>query len=380
MSQHLTSLCVLCVLCGQFLPAATQKTLAVKGETVTIVRDPYGVPHIFAPSEYSLYYANGYAVAEDRMWQLERYRYDATGRMAEIDGKPALARDRELRRRIYTPEEMRQQLDRMDPQLRQSFQAYADGVNARIAEGRLPPQFAKHGLQPVPWTVLDSMAICTATGLRFGSGGGGELENLKILRKLKQKFGDEKARAIFNDLWWRNDPKSPTTIGNEDMPAPAWTQAPTGTANWSLARLPLSDGVLERADEAAGMRHALAYNAEAGLPTRWGSYAIVLGPSKTITGNAILIGGPQMGFSTPQIAHEIHLNGPGINAMGMGFAGIPGVLIGRNEDLAWTTTSGIDDLQAGSGSRTTSLSPPAPATSATGTARGALRSAIWWWP
>lgn len=80
-----------------------------------------------------------------------------------------------------------------------------------------------------------------------------------------------------------------------------------------------------------------------GLPTRWGSYAMVIGPRKSASGHAVLVGGPQMGFMTPQIAHEVHLVAPGLNVIGMGFAGIPGVLIGFNEHLAWTTTSGESD-------------------------------------
>jgi penicillin amidase len=87
------------------------------------------------------------------------------------------------------------------------------------------------------------------------------------------------------------------------------------------------------------MELALRY----GLPTRWGSYAIAVAPKKSASGNAMLIGGPQMGFMTPQIAHEVHLVAPGLNAIGMGFGGIPGVLIGRNEHLAWSTTTGNGD-------------------------------------
>ncbi len=323
---------------------AAQKTITVDGETVTILRDSFGVPHIFAPSDRSLYYANGYAVAEDRLWQLERYRRDSTGRMAEIEGKGSLERDRETRRRMYTRPELEQLWSTADPAIQLAFQAYADGVNARIREGNLPAEFAKRGVTPAPWQVLDSLAIGTMMSWRFGSGGGAELGNLKILRKLKKKFGDEKAKAIFDDLYWRNDPRSPTTITAEDMPAPAWTQAVSGTDNWSLADLRLDERALDRAESRAQMRELLATNERLGLPTRWGSYAVVLGPNKTVSGSPLLIGGPQMGFSTPQIAHEVHLSGPGINVIGMGFAGLPGVLIGHNADLAWTTTSGIDDL------------------------------------
>jgi len=330
------------------IPAAAQKfpqqALTVDGEPVTIVRDNFGAPHIFAPSDRALFYANGYAAAQDRLWQMERYRRDATGRMAEIEGKESLERDREVRRRMYTRPEMERLWEAADPSVKLAFSAYAEGVNARLREGRLPAEFARRSLEPQPWHVLDSIAIAVMMTQRFGSGGGAELGNLKILRKLKQKFGEEKARAIFNDLFWRNDPKSPTTITAEDMPAPPWTQAAPGTANWTLANSRLDESALDRAAARAESHALLAANLELGLPTRFGSYAWLLAPGKTVFGNAILIGGPQMGFSTPQIAHEVHLSGPNFNSIGMGFAGLPGVLIGHNADLAWTSTSGIDDL------------------------------------
>ncbi len=319
-------------------------TLVVEGETVTIIRDNFGVPHIFAPSDRALFYANGYAAAQDRLWQMERNRRDATGRMAEIEGKDSVERDRAVRRRMHTRQEMQQLWDAADASVKLAFSAYADGVNARLREGRLPADFAKRGVQPQPWDVLDSVTIAVATAQRFGSGGGAEIANLKILRKLRKKFGDEKARAIFNDLWWRNDPKAPTTISEEDMPAPAWTKTPSGDANWTMAGLPLNDAALDRAEARLDQRALLAANERLGLATRFGSYAWLLAPSKTVLGNAILVGGPQMGFSTPQIAHEVHLSGPTFSSIGMGFAGLPGVLIGHNADLAWTSTSGIDDL------------------------------------
>ncbi|MSO22509.1 MAG: hypothetical protein EXQ58_04480 [Acidobacteria bacterium] len=71
----------------------------------------------------------------------------------------------------------------------------------------------------------------------------------------------------------------------------------------------------------------------------------MVAPSRSASGNAVLVGGPQMGFSTPQIAHEVHLSRAGLNIIGMGFAGIPGVLIGHNDHLAWTTTSGLTDME-----------------------------------
>jgi penicillin amidase len=102
---------------------------------------------------------------------------------------------------------------------------------------------------------------------------------------------------------------------------------------------------LARAESTADLTEIRAYAERNGLFSRWGSYAWAVAPSRSASGNAILVGGPQMGFSTPQIAHEVHLSGAGLNIIGMGFAGIPGVLIGHNDSIAWTTTSGLTDME-----------------------------------
>src|SRR5262245_65502411 len=81
--------------------AIGQQVLQLDGEEIRIQRDRYGVPHVFANSERALFYGNGYAVAQDRLWQMERYRRDGRGEMAEIDPK-ALARDRDVRKLGFT--------------------------------------------------------------------------------------------------------------------------------------------------------------------------------------------------------------------------------------------------------------------------------------
>src|SRR5205085_6496740 len=96
---------------------------------------------------------------------------------------------------------------------------------------------------------------------------------------------------------------------------------------------------MERANRSEVLRVASSLK----LPTTWGSYAIVVSGRKMAGSAPVLVGGPQMGFSTPQIAHEVHLSAPGLDVIGMGFAGVPGVLIGHNPRLAWTTTTGDAD-------------------------------------
>jgi penicillin amidase len=328
-------------------PEFAKETLTVDGHAVTIVRDTYGVPHVFADSDEALYYGNGYAVAQDRLFQLEKYRRTATGRMAELMGTRFIESDRETRLLGYTTEELQRQVDNLSPLYKLQVEAYARGVSAWFdkarAEGKVPKELTDAALQLEPWRATDTAAIGAMMARRFGSGGASELRNLRLLAALRDRFG-KNAIKVFDDVLWRNDPGAPTTIPNgEGNPSPAMGRRDGGI---NLAWLPagLSDGAIQRALAQAELspetRECLA---AAGVPTHWGSNAWVISPRMSASGNAMLYGGPMMGFSTPQIAHEIHLVGPNVNVIGMGFAGVPGVLIGHNEHLAWTTTSAGGD-------------------------------------
>ena len=332
--------------------AAEEKILNVDGETVRIVRDDFGVPHVFAQTIRGLYFGNGYAIAQDRLVQMEKYRRAAEGRMAEIFGPSALDRDKQIRILGYTKDERQSQFEELDYELQVALVSYADGVNAYIDEciknGSLPKWFKEMGITPEPWEVTDTVAIGQMMARRFGGWDGEELRNLKILSYLKKRFNDEETvRRIFDDILFRNDPESPTTVPPEKSPKP---ERKKGISNetpdnfkilWDLA---LRDDIIERAYSVAKGLEALEFDRRHGVPIKWGSYALLISGFKTASGAPILVGGPQMGFGTPSIAHEVHLSGPYGNVVGMSFAGIPGVLIGHNDHLAWTTTSGIGDL------------------------------------
>ena len=325
--------------------AGGQQVLRHDGTEIRIQRDRFGVPHVFATSENALFYGNGYAIAQDRLWQMERYRRDGRGEMAEIDPK-ALARDRDVRRLGYTEAERQQRFDQLTVKHQLQIRAYIDGVNAWMtqaaATGQLPEGYAQNQIEPIPFRVTDSVAISDLMSQRFGSGGGAELRNQRYLNKLRSKFNAEASQQIFDDLMWQNDPASPVT-----MVETAGQRAPTDSpgATRPAPSPPYSEASLASAESAADLTRIRAYAEQNGLLSRWGSYAWVVAPSRSTSGNAVLVGGPQMGFSTPQIAHEIHLSGAGLNIIGMGFAGIPGVLIGHNDYLAWTTTSGLTDME-----------------------------------
>lgn len=328
--------------------AKPQQLLRLDGEEIRIQRDRFGVPHIFASSERALFHGNGYAIAQDRLWQMERYRRDGRGEMAEIDPK-ALARDRDVRKLGYTEAERQQRFDQLTPKHQLQIQAYIDGVNAWMSEagatGRLPEGYALNHMKPAPFRATDSIAISDLMSQRFGSGGGAELRNQRYLNKLKDKFGAETGRQIFDDLMWQNDPASPTTIVENAARRQPASSASVTEPTQALSGFAFSNTSLARAESTADLTEIRSYAEQNGLFSRWGSYAWVVAPSHSVSGHAVLVGGPQMGFSTPQIAHEVHLSGAGLNIIGMGFAGIPGVLIGHNDHLAWTTTSGLTDME-----------------------------------
>lgn len=327
--------------------AFTKQKLDLVGEEITIVRDSFGVPHILAESQRGVYYGAGFAVAQDRLYQLERFRRDARGTLAEIEGQQAAVRDTQMRIIGYTENELRAMFHQLDDAIKQSYQSYADGINAYIretvAQDKLPDTFKKAGIiRPEPWKVTDSVAIGVMMANRFGSAGAAELTNARILRRLQDKFGNQ-AQMIFNDLLWVNDPKAPTTIANYNRPA----RGSKRRKEHSLAAFQQAPGddALAEAEEMARERKILEYAESHDLPTRWGSVCWALAPQLTASGSAIIVGSPQMGFSTPQIAHEIHYSSRDLNVIGISFAGIPGVIVGHNNYIAWSMTSGLSDLR-----------------------------------
>ena len=343
---------------GQQPAQVTVEKLSVGGETVIIFRDEYGVPRIFASSLRGLFVGNGYAVAQDRAWQLEKYRLDATGRLAEAFGEKFLDHDKEVRRDGMTREEWRAEFDHLPADVQGIFRSYVEGVNRYLEEaqkdGKLPEDFAKSGWQPGPWSVEDSMAIAGMMARRFGASGTDHLRNEAIVEYLAKRLGTrEAALKVFDDIAWTDDPAAIATVEARGARIPA--AAPAAGAHASLQAPPehvARTSVSEVRGSSPGIEQLLTlhdrFNSaavyaaarEMRLPTKWGSYTWVLAPSKSVSGDALLLGGPQMGFGTPQIAHEVQLTGAGFNVMGMGFAGIPGVLIGANDHLAWTSTSG----------------------------------------
>jgi penicillin amidase len=335
--RRLLVVAVATVLIGVSVPASGAQGTG----RVTIYRDDYGVPHLYAGKVDALFYGMGYVAADDRLWQAEILRRAATGNLAQLLGPDALAGDVQARL-LFGPESRRvETFSSSSEYLQQIISSYVAGVNARIedekAAGGLPPEFGAFGLTPQPWSVEDSVAVFMLLGSQFGWFGADELANFATWQQLQTRFGAD-ALTVFGDLFWLDDPDAPTTV-----PAIGAIGRPGRRSDGPRSELPASAAVAAKGFAAQSAAADEAWRM-AGIPEEgWASNAMVVAPRLSADRRALLLGGPQMGYSTPQINHEVGLHGAGFDVTGMTIAGIPFVPIGVGDGYAWTLTSGGAD-------------------------------------
>jgi len=316
-----------------------------------ITRDAYGVPHIKADTWGEAFELAGYAVAQDRMWQMENSRRLARGRMAEVFGKSFEASDRDVLRVAYTDDELRTQIQKMPPAIQEAFAKYAEGINRFLGENKLPAGYSENGFKPEPWTTLDTAAISVRFLQTFGRGGAGEVRNMALYGYLQsQKPVQGRELDVFDDFAWQNDAAARTTASKEDDPlAKSHPKFPALTREISqkhLAAMPKANllellPAIRVAERTESTRVAELVNS----PFKSGSYCVVVGPTRSANGKSILMSAPQMGFRSPSIVHEMSIEAPGIRAVGMDLPGVPGILIGHTDYLAWGLTTGVADTE-----------------------------------
>ena len=307
-----------------------------------VVRGEFGIPHVRAADAGAAWRAMGHAVAQDRMWQMETSRRLARGTMAAAFGPEYVASDRETLTTGYTDAELHAQIRRLSAPSRLAFRSYAEGVNAFLKEGALPPEYAANDLVPKPWTELDSAAIAVKLLRTFGRGGAGEIRNLALLTYLKTRKGVAPL-DVLDDLVWREDPKAPTTL--KGFPPPkVFSQVTRAETERHLALLPEFNllellGGLRLAERRASTRVAERLNA----PYRSGSYAVLVPARESASGRPLLLNGPQMGMRAPSVVHECSVSFPGFAITGIDVPGVPGVVVGHSKRVAWGLTSGVAD-------------------------------------
>lgn len=288
----------------------TAGELAVSGleEPVEIVRDKWGVPHIFARSEEDAVFGLGYCHAQDRLFQMELSRRGSQGRLAELLGPPVVRTDKLFRTvDLFGPGS--RMLARARQEVRSAFAAYARGVNAAVAEldGRWPPELALLGAGFAPAKDDDFVGL-----LGFMSWSLNQAWTFDPLyERLVAKVGPGRAAELF-----------PYDRGGRPAVHPS-----------EAAALPPSLFRLSAEEE-----ELLAF-----LPSLQASNNWVVGPKKSASGHPLLANDPHLGHGLPGIWYEAHLVTPTLDVIGVGLPGLPFLAIGHNRDIAWGFTNAMLD-------------------------------------
>jgi len=271
---------------------------------VEILFDDRGIPHVTSANEPAVWFSQGYLHARERFFQMELARRQAEGRMAELFGESALDDDRSIRV-LRLAASAGRQVAMMSGDERAVLKAYTDGVNAALNRyGRwIAPEMWLLGVDPEPWKAEDSLAIGLLLQLDLSRAMGRELQRAEELSRLGRE------RAV--DLW-------------------GWTPAE------ARAWIPPGDGL------AGPLRESTSIVPQVdGL----GSNAWAIAPARSATGNALLAADPHFRIGVPGAMYAIHLRGPGLHVAGASIPGMPGILIGHTEHVAWGLTPSLLDDQ-----------------------------------
>lgn len=282
-------------------------SVSVLDQDVTVTRDDKGIPHIFAKTDADLYRAQGYVQAQDRLFQMDLARRQASGRLSEIIGEATIDTDKHFRT-FSLRDAAEKSLSTYDAESRQVLEWFADGVNAFIAQAKknntLSYEFALLGYEPEEWSVVDSLTI----GKYMAYDLGGNWNTLAFRHWALQNFGEEKAKELFIKY-----PENASSIIKANK------ENPVAVAGHFKTEL---------------------------LPNEFnGSNNWVVSGKKTKNGTPILADDPHLGLSTPSIWYQMHLQSPEQNVSGVIFAGVPGIILGHNDNIAWGVTNVGPDVQ-----------------------------------
>ncbi len=285
-------------------------TLQTPGLTaqVEIIRDRWGIPHIYAANLHDLFFAQGFVHAQDRLFQMEVNRRLAQGQLSELFGAIALDTDRTARTFGFN-RLGRQDWANSSDDLRDTIQAYAAGVNAYLEhpKSKLPVEFTLLGHQPDPWTPVDSLAFTRVMIWQLSHAWYSEI----VRAQIAEKAGAEHA----SELDIRYPAGNPLTL-------------PTGI---EFNRLD-NEGILRKVG-GPFLQHGKGSNAWAIAATR------------SATGKPVLCNDMHLQLSLPAIWYEVHLVAEDFNVIGVSLPGVPLVMVGHNAHIAWGMTLAFTDCE-----------------------------------
>ena len=298
------------------------------GGRVEILRDDRGVPHVYAESDADLFFGYGYAMAQDRLFQMDLRRRRGHGRLAEVLGAEAVEAD-VLARTMDLAGLSRTELERLAPETRALLDAFAAGVNALATEtaDRPPIEFDLLGYRPEPWTALDSV-VCAASW-RWQLTGRPWV--ISVPEFVARTLGDGPLSEAF--LAFAREPDDTSILPAGSYPTSRSGALPAAMGAGAAARAGL-------AGAAAGGAGRGAASAPEGGSNNW-----AVAGARSVSGGAMVASDPHMPYEAASSFYEIHLSGGSFQAAGAGFVGLPGLTFGRNRHLAWGITNNICSLR-----------------------------------
>lgn len=269
---------------------------------VRIYRDGRDFPHIRAADDRDVFFAEGFAQASDRLFQMDLFRRYVYGRLSEVLGPIQLSTD-EAMRAYDVHDIVDREWSALDTSDRRTLVAFSEGVNSAMRTQPLPVEFRLLLYRPDPWTPRDSLAVTLA---------------------MSASLGDTAENVVRRDELWRS-------LSREEFDG----------------LLPLSDAAYDVPASTRYFRHAsplpkLAWTERhrVSIPA-FGSNAWAAGASKTTNGRALIANDPHLSLGIPDLWYAVELSAPGLHVAGVTIPGIPGVILGHNERVAWASTNAV---------------------------------------
>jgi len=321
---------------------------------VTVERDRWGVPHISANSLDDLAEAQGYVMAQDRLWQMDLLRHVARGQLCEILGKSTLAIDKDFRTMQFARVADRE-LAAMDADSRSLLEAYARGVNHFIEQhpDHLPLEFSLLAYKPQPWQAADTLTITAYMYRTLTNVWENELDRATV----EARVGPGRAKDLFSveaamDHFVIGDPNVP----NDGSKGTRVQTDPDDDEDDPEPNRVIKAGLHENGDNPAArfpdLTSALARDVRDSLldiqqeiRQSLGSNNWVVNGTHTANGKPLLANDTHLELGLPPIWYEVHVTAPGWNVKGFTLPGAPLVIIGHNDRIAWGFTNNGADVQ-----------------------------------
>jgi penicillin G amidase len=302
-------------------------------------RDDQGIPHIFAKTERDLYFLTGWMHAQDRFFQMDAARHQASGTLAELLGPDALGGDVETRN-LGIRRAAERSLTQLSKPVQKALEAYSAGVNAYRAEHPLPPEYAALEVTKVaPWTPLDSVAVAKAISYSLSFELDiGPTQRLRQYQDAGAREGFDGTALYFQDLS-RTAPFDPAATVPDALARPGPVVRSLAEGSQICSNVPaLGQGSGSDLDPLSIYR-----TVRQPTPGFIGSNEWVISGRLTASGRPLLANDPHLNLTEPPRFYVLHQVAPGVDVRGNSFAGVPFIANGHNKSITWgVTTSGVD--------------------------------------